>query len=264
MLKVLPAWEQQGGTFCIPDSTDGGRWEYGFDPKTEMQKIQNSESQTNNTRFLIRVVKKWSENCTANVKSYDIEQKVLSFFALGERERIHKSTLVRDFFDFFYTTETQEGLRSHLSTALTRANKALGFERDGKMENASIEWRKVFGDDFPKSKDDEKGKGVMSSPDPRPINPATATPPYYRHGDNKQQQSKYQLTEQDLLYIRDRYVKLPKHRICFALKNFGGDRKILGRNYLYINLPFYRKYEGKSIEENYYLKIDFNYMGEGG
>ena len=259
-VEVLPAWEEKDNKFRIPDSTDGGKWKYDFDPRLEMKKIQDSEEQTGNTRFLIRVIKKWSENCSANIKSYDIEQKVLNFFMFQRGER--KSELVGDFFQFAYNNETQDNLKSHFNTACKRAKKAFDLETAGDFESASIEWKKVFGNDFLKLENTDKKNTVPSSA-PRSINPAIATQPYYYRCNDSREQENYQITEQDLVYIKNRYVKSIRHKFYFLLKNHCNNKKILKKNYFHINLPFELEYKGKIIKGSYCLKIDFNRMDGG-
>ena len=259
-VEILPAWEQEGGTFRIPDSTDGGQWEYDFDPESEIKKIQDSENNTGNTRFLIRIIKKWSETCTANIKSYDIEQKVLRFFR-ESKSKNSKPELVRDFFQFACSSEGNAKLKSYFNTAYERAKKALDFEKRGDLKKASAEWRKIFGDDFPKS-NNSGHKKTSPSPSPRPIDPATATPPYYDKN-IAGKMGKHQITKEDLAYIKSRYVTSIRQRIYFLLKNGHDSQKIIERNHLHIILPFNRTYEEKQIKERYHLKIDFNKM-EGG
>ncbi|QQG42455.1 MAG: hypothetical protein HYW15_03020 [Candidatus Giovannonibacteria bacterium] len=147
-VELLPAWENADGTFIIPNSENGGSWEQ-WDPRSEIQKIQDSDSRTGRTKALIRMIKKWSENCTAELKSYQIENKVLDFFANDEFSDKEYSILVRDFFDYFYKTTNDEGLQNHLSTVLNRATKACDFEKETKLEKAVEEWIKIFKDDFP-------------------------------------------------------------------------------------------------------------------
>lgn len=149
-VELLPAWANEDRTFTIPNSEGGGSWER-WDPRSEIQKIQDSDSRTRRTRALVRMIKKWSENCTAELKSYQIEEKVLDFFANDEFSDKVYPVLVRDFFEYFYQTTSDEDLRSHLNTALNRAKKACEFEGNGNVEKATEEWKKVFGDDFPAS-----------------------------------------------------------------------------------------------------------------
>lgn len=79
-VELLPAWENEDGTFTIPNSESGGYWEQ-WDPRSEIQRIKDSDFKTGKTKSLIRIIKKWSENCTIKLKSYEIENKVLDFFS---------------------------------------------------------------------------------------------------------------------------------------------------------------------------------------
>lgn len=94
------------------------------------------------------MTKKWSDNCSAKLKSFVIEGKVLNFFDENDGEP-DTSKLIRNFFDYYYNSESDDDLRSHLKTASNRAKKACEFEEKDDLANASEEWRKIFGDDFP-------------------------------------------------------------------------------------------------------------------
>jgi hypothetical protein len=147
-VELLPAWENENGTFKIPNSENGGSWEQ-WDPRSGIKKIKDSDTDTGKTKTLIRMVKKWSENCTVKLKSYQIENKVLDFFSFNDCSEKEYAEIVKSFFHYFYNTETDENIKSYLATALSRAKKAYDFERDKKFDEAIAEWRKIFGDDFP-------------------------------------------------------------------------------------------------------------------
>ena len=110
------------------------------------------------------MVKKWSEKCSVKVKSYKIENEVLAFFVNNANYNSY-SSLVKDFFEFFHNNATDKNLKSHLSTAFNRAKKACDFEENDDLEKAVEEWKKVFGDNFPKI---ETQKNITESC-PRPI-----------------------------------------------------------------------------------------------
>lgn len=147
-VELLPAWENEDGTFTIPNSENGGSWEH-WDPRAGIKKIADSNTQTGKTRILIRMVKKWSENCTAKIKSFEIENKVIDFFGTQESVNGEYSSLVKDFFKYFFQTTSDTDLRSHLETALNRANRACEFENNDNLEKSVEEWQKIFGNDFP-------------------------------------------------------------------------------------------------------------------
>jgi len=151
-VELLPAWERSNGKFTIPNTEKGGYWEV-LDPRAEIQKIDDSDKDTEGkTRALIRMIKKWSENCTVKLKSFQIEKRVLDFLGGYEHKDKSYSILVRDFFNYFSSSPDDE-LKSHLETALNRANKACNFESEGKLDKATQEWKKIFGDDFPSSEE---------------------------------------------------------------------------------------------------------------
>jgi len=147
-VELLPAWENENGTFKIPNSENGGSWEQ-WDPRSGIKKIKDSDTDTGKTKTLIRMIKKWSENCTVKLKSYQIENKVLDYFSFNDCSEKEYTEIVKSFFDYFHNTETDENIKSYLATALSRAKKAYDFERDEKFDEAVTEWRKIFGDDFP-------------------------------------------------------------------------------------------------------------------
>ena len=147
-VELLPAWEQDDGKFIIPNTEKGGHWEI-WDPRTEIQNIEDSDKTSKGkTRALIRMIKKWSENCSVKIKSHKIENEVLEFFEEYETEDKDYSILVRDFFECFLKNADEES-KSHIKTALSRAIKACDFEEQDKFDEASEEWKKIFGDDFP-------------------------------------------------------------------------------------------------------------------
>ena len=149
-VELVPAWENSDGSFKLPNSENGGSWHIQS-YREEIQAIWDSDKATGKTKFLIRCIKKWSDNCSANIKSWTIEQTVLSFL-LGKNVSSYSSAyLVKEFFNYFLLNTTDENLRSHLKTASNRANKAYDFEQEDDLENATDEWKKIFGDDFPKN-----------------------------------------------------------------------------------------------------------------
>lgn len=147
-VDLLPAWEQANGTFLIPNSENNGSWDIS-DPRAEIERIQNSHSQTSKTRPLIRMIKKWAGECTVNLSSYEIEQSVLSYIN-SSHSNISYSQVVNDFFGYFKNISTGQ-VQSHLSTAHGRAIKACEFENKGDMLSASAEWIKIFGTSFPQA-----------------------------------------------------------------------------------------------------------------
>ncbi len=155
-IELLPAWENEAveGTFLIPNTANGGAWDE-WDPRSEIKKIKESDAQTGKTKALIRIVKKWTENCSISIKSYEIEDAVVGFFTIYSAESDY-STLVTQFFAYFINVNQNVNRKSHIETAKNRAEKALQLEEDDKLEDAVSEWKKIFGDTFPSLEKSEK------------------------------------------------------------------------------------------------------------
>jgi len=160
-VEVLPALELEDGTFEIPNSENGGSWEI-FDPRDQLNRFNESNSQTNGlTRDLIKMIKSWVKNTKSlEYKSYDVTNDVIEYletnYSNGADYEEYKF-VVRDFFEYIGNKyENDEDKFSHIKTAYERVTRAISYEEKGKCEEATKEWRKVFGDLFPKVECPEK------------------------------------------------------------------------------------------------------------
>jgi hypothetical protein len=160
-IELLPAWKNSDGKFTIPNSENGGSWET-WDPKSEIEKINNQELETKKTKKLIRMIKKWSEQSLVKIKSFEIEKLSLTFLNYYEHQDKQWSILIRDFFMFSYGNTGNSTIDSHLKTALIRAKKACEFEQNDNIRDASLEWQKVFGGDFPVAADLKRAVSIFS------------------------------------------------------------------------------------------------------
>ena len=145
-VELLPAYEKDDGTFIIPNSENGGSWEI-FDPRAELLKFQISNQKTNSlTGDLSRMIKRWSrEVVSLSIKSFEIEDCAISFLNQYSFDQKPYSQIVKDFFEYLYWNVGEED-RTYVTTAKSRSSKALEFEKNGKIDDATAEWKKVFGD----------------------------------------------------------------------------------------------------------------------
>jgi len=147
-IEVLPAYEEEDGTFKIPNSENGGSWEK-FDPRKQITLFQTSNGTTNGlTAELTRMIKTWVDNTsTCDYKSYPLLGDVIKFlennFKTGA-DYSEYSNVVKTFFEFL-NDNCDDSIQSFVKTALDRAIKAYDFEKDEKPKEASEEWRKIFG-----------------------------------------------------------------------------------------------------------------------
>jgi hypothetical protein len=149
-IEVLPAYEQEDGTFIIPNTENGGSWE-NFNPRKQIELFQDSNVITNGlTADLTRMIKTWVDNTsTCNYKSYKLLEDVLNFlkdnYSTGA-DYSEYSTLVKSFFEYLKNNCETE-IQNFVKTAIDRSEKACNLEKEGKLIAASEEWRKVFGID---------------------------------------------------------------------------------------------------------------------
>lgn len=174
-VEVLPALENEDGTFTIPNSADGGSWE-SFDPRKQVNEFITSNDNTNSlTAGLGRMMKSWKRNTSSMVfSSYELLGDVTAYmeteFAQGaEYDDYHE--VVKNFFDYLKQNCNDEDRKRHVKTAYDRAIKAIEFMDNDKPKEASEEWRKIFGDKFPKVKENPKKESAYAAPIVNPVSP---------------------------------------------------------------------------------------------
>lgn len=146
-VEVLPALEQENGKFTIPNSGNGEDWITDFDPKKEIDDFFKSNNSNDKlTRKLIKIIKKWKlEKSTVSIKTYILDEYVITF--LNKYTFSNYPKLVFDFFNYLHEKESQ----SYTETALNQSKKALDYYNSRKIDGAIEEYKKLFGDSFPKN-----------------------------------------------------------------------------------------------------------------
>lgn len=149
-VEVLPCYENQDGTFTIPNSENGGSWD-NFDPREEMRNVANSQGQTGITRQMIKMTKRWRRKNNVTIKSYQIEYFCISFLDTQYSEEKGWSQLFEEFFVWLelQSSDFDDDALSKVTSAKNRASKARGYELEEKFDDACKEWRKIFGRQFP-------------------------------------------------------------------------------------------------------------------
>lgn len=174
-VEVLPGYEQTDGSFTIPNTANGGSWER-FDLKQQLSRFQDSNNLSNClTAELTRMLKKWIRNTSSlDYSSYKLQMDVLDFlgteFSTGAQyDDYHK--VIKNFFDYL-KYRCPSSIKTHVDTAYNRAVKAIEFMDNEKLVEASEEWIKIFGSEFPKVKENPEKKSearIFSNP-PSPWN----------------------------------------------------------------------------------------------
>ena len=174
-IEVLPALENEDGTFTIPETANGGSWE-NFDPRKQVDEFTTSNSDTNGlTADLGRMMKSWKRNISSVLYSShallnDIIEFLNSEFTNGaEYEDYHE--VVKNFLDSIKNNCTDSDRKSLITTAFNRAVKAIEYMDDDKPKEASEEWRKIFGEKFPKVSENPKKNSNNVVPIIKPARP---------------------------------------------------------------------------------------------
>jgi len=151
-VEVLPAFELEDKTFIIPNSENGGSWD-DFDPRDQVDTFQSSNDKTNSlTADLTRMMKTWVKNTSSlDYKSYKLLNDIMDFLDEHYKKGSDYSKyhlVIKDCFEYLQDV-CDSSIDSHLTTAFDRAKKAVDFIADNKPKEASLEWRKIFGNEFP-------------------------------------------------------------------------------------------------------------------
>lgn len=160
-IELLPAFEKEEGTFLIPNSKDGGSFET-FDPRMQLEKFSESNKATNGlTQILAKMLKAWAHNTKSmNYPSFMRLEHIIDFlnqYYPNGKEHSQYSQIILDYFWFIRNCNLcgSENL-TYVNTAITRAQNAISYIDEGKCSNASGEYQKIFGKEFPSAKDSEK------------------------------------------------------------------------------------------------------------
>ncbi len=163
-VELLPGWELESGSFRIPNTENGGSWDV-WNPLAEDKNIDVSSVATKKTRSLIRMMKAWVNNCGVPLKSFVLEILVVDYLheQYNNNVTVEYPELVQGFFDFLKNKKhgsiylpasgthmnLGEDWYSRAESAYNRATKAIEYEQADKLRDSSLEWKKIFGDDFP-------------------------------------------------------------------------------------------------------------------
>ena len=165
-VELIPAFKLTNGQYWICMTDNGGRYK-NADYNAEAELIRDSSKQTkNNTRNLIRMMKRWQANCGVPIKSFWIELIAVEFlngWQYRDKSTTYYDWMVRDFlkhleskeFGTVYAPGTYEIMAlgnawaSKATSARRRAENACELESDYPI-TAGEEWQKIFGTDIPK------------------------------------------------------------------------------------------------------------------
>jgi hypothetical protein len=164
-IDVVPSFKRDDGTYIIAHTGDGGSW-VKSDPVTEYRQIQYVDSITvGKSTHLNKMVKAWKRECNVDIKSISLEVLVNKFlynWYWRNQTVFFYDWMVRDFFQFLLpyvngktcVPGTEEWIElgdcwgTKAQSAYDRAVKACDYEQADRGDLATLEWRKIFGDEF--------------------------------------------------------------------------------------------------------------------
>jgi hypothetical protein len=167
-IEIVPAFRLQNGNVWICDTNDGGRYKT-VAPEAEGKSLSDSDTAYNgNTRALVRMAKRWKDECNVPIKSFQLEilaQVFLRSWPHSRNDIFWYDWMVRDFFAFLIQHQNgnvtfpvtgevsllgSEWL-SKAQTAYNNAVEACVCERDNYERLAGQSWQKVFGTAVPEA-----------------------------------------------------------------------------------------------------------------
>jgi hypothetical protein len=165
-IEVVPCFAISNGKFRVCDTNSGGSYK-DVDPHSQQESLTTSDqSNRGKTRHLVRMLKKWQDNCSVPIKSFWLEllsEDFLANWTHKDQSITHYDWMIRDFFTFLvkkagtgrFLPNTFEYIyfgdewKSRAETASARSIKACIYEAANDNYNAWNEWIKLFGSDVP-------------------------------------------------------------------------------------------------------------------
>ena len=164
---VVPCFEYTDGSFCYPDTHDGGSWKT-TNPRPEINTINSWNNITNkNLKRLCRMVRAWKDNCNVPMGGLLIDTFAYRF--LKDWENNDKSYgyydwMTRDFFNYLSVQNDNQSywlavgsgqyilpkgkFVAKAKIAYNNALKAIEKEENGYEYSANIYWREIYGTKF--------------------------------------------------------------------------------------------------------------------
>ena len=171
-VELIPVFSLTNGQYWVCMTDSGGYYKSAdYDAESKLVKASN-DSTKNNTRRLIRMMKRWQAYCSVPIMSFWIELVVIDFldgWAHSEESSVYYDWMIRDFLTHLegkanstvYAPGTYEAMDlgdawlSKARMARQRAEKACDHEADYPVI-AGEEWQKIFGTDIPKIRYDRQ------------------------------------------------------------------------------------------------------------
>lgn len=164
-IEVLPAFEQDDGSFKYPDSNSGGSWPI-TKPRLEIAAVSDIDKAKNgNLRHLCKMIRAWKNKHGVAMSGMLIDTLAYNFLnsttEYDDKSYTYHDWMVRDFFLYASSQPNQDyylapGSRQHVKIKKKfqkKAKKAYDLSLEAiaaeKLQSVNTKWKKIFGRPFP-------------------------------------------------------------------------------------------------------------------
>lgn len=167
--EVVPCFELKGGSFCYPDTNNGGSWKT-TDPKVEIDEMNRLNNLSNkNLKRLCRMIRSWNYYNNLKLSGYLIDAVCYDFIKnhqeYADRPYFYYDEMCRDFFDHassrffsywfmpgsYQMIKNEDALSDTAKKSYNLAKEAIKLEKQNCEYLARSKWREIFGEGFPAS-----------------------------------------------------------------------------------------------------------------
>ena len=167
VFEIVPCFEYSDGSFCYPDTHDGGSWKI-TNPRPEISAINGLNYLTNNNlKRLCRMIRAWKDNCNVPMGGLLIDTFAYRFLSTWENKDksfMYYDWMTRDFFKFLSEQDDNQlywkavgsgqfiypkgKFAYKAKTAYNNALIAIEKEDKGYTYTANDYWRAIYGSKF--------------------------------------------------------------------------------------------------------------------
>lgn len=167
VFEIVPCFEYSDGSFCYPDTHDGGSWKI-TNPRPEISAINGLNYLTNsNLKRLCRMIRAWKDNCNVPMGGLLIDTFAYRFLSTWENKDksfMYYDWMTRDFFKFLSEQDDNQlywkavgsgqfiypkgKFAYKAKTAYNNALIAIEKEDKGYTYTANDYWRAIYGSKF--------------------------------------------------------------------------------------------------------------------
>jgi hypothetical protein len=168
--EVVPAFENNDGSFTFPDANEGGKWRT-TNPRPEIEEMGKVDTACNyNLKNLCRMARSWKRVWDVPISGLLIDTLACQFirtYAHRDKSYVYYDFMGRDFFEFLASQDENKtywlspGAGQYVwrtgkfEWKATRcrniAREACDYQGDKYGWTARQKWREIYGTDFPSS-----------------------------------------------------------------------------------------------------------------